>query len=184
MLHTARDGVLVVVDMQARLVPAIDGPERLQDRVAFLLEAAAELAVPVVCSEQYPAGLGHTVDPVAERLPEGALVEKMTFSAMGEPAFRQALATRAPGRGQAVVCGAETHVCVLQTAAQLQAAGYATTLVADAAGSRRPADKQAAIDRLRDLGCQIATSEMIVFEWLERAGTESFKRLAPRIKAG
>ncbi|MBK1695735.1 hydrolase [Rhodovibrio salinarum] len=182
MLLSARDGLLVVVDMQARLVPVLSDPDHVQARVQFLLRAAGQLQVPVVASEQYPKGLGPTVPEVADYLPEGAVVEKMTFSAMREPAFREALEARAAGRRQAVVCGAETHVCVLQTAAELQAAGYATTLVADAVGSRRENDRIAGLDRLRDLGCQIATSEMVVFEWLERAGTDAFRRLAPLIK--
>ena len=122
MLLSAREGLLVVVDMQERLVPVLADPEALTGRVQFLLRAAAQLSVPVVASEQYPKGLGHTVADVAEYLPEGAVVEKMTFSAMREPAFRQAVETRGAGRKQAIVCGAETHVCVLQTAAELAAA--------------------------------------------------------------
>jgi nicotinamidase-related amidase len=182
MLLNARDGLLVVVDMQARLVPVLADPDGLSERVRFLLRAAGQLAVPVVASEQYPKGLGHTVGEVADYLPEGAVVEKMTFSAMREPAFRAALERHGAGRKQAVVCGAETHVCVLQTAAELAAAGYATTLVADAVGSRRESDRTAGLARLRDLGCAVATSEMVVFEWLERAGTDAFRRLAPLIK--
>ncbi|MBK1669163.1 hypothetical protein CKO28_14090 [Rhodovibrio sodomensis] len=182
MLLSAREGLLVVVDMQARLVPVLADPDSLSARVQFLLRAAAQLSVPVLASEQYPKGLGHTVQEVADYLPEGAVVQKMTFSAMREPAFREALETGGAGRRQAVVCGAETHVCVLQTAAELVAAGYATTLVADAVGSRRASDRTAGLDRLRDLGCQVATSEMVVFEWLERAGTDAFRRLAPLIK--
>jgi nicotinamidase-related amidase len=81
-----------------------------------------------------------------------------------------------------VLCGAETHVCVLQTAAELQAAGFAATVVADAAGSRLSADKAYGLARLRDLGCQVATTEMVVFEWLERAGTDDFRALAPLLK--
>ena len=182
MLLSAREGLLVVVDMQARLVPVLADPENLVGRVQFLLRAAAQLSVPVVASEQYPKGLGHTVPEVSDYLPEGAVVEKMTFSAMREPAFREAVETRGAGRKQAVVCGAETHVCVLQTAAELAAAGYATTLVADAVGSRRESDRTAGLERLRAMDCQVATSEMVVFEWLERAGTDAFRRLAPLIK--
>ena len=182
MLLSARDGLLVVVDMQARLVPVLADPDSLSARVQFLLRSAGQLSVPVVASEQYPKGLGHTIPEVAEYLPEGAVVEKMSFSAMREPAFRDALGRHAAGRGQAVVCGAEAHVCVLQTAAELQAAGYATTLVADAVGSRRESDRTAGLERLRAMGCQVATSEMVVFEWLERAGTDAFRRLAPLIK--
>lgn len=182
MLLNARDGLLVVVDMQARLVPVLADPDSLTARVQFLLRAAAQLSVPMVASEQYPKGLGHTVPEVADYLPDGAVVEKLTFSAMREPAFRDALESHAAGRRQAIVCGAEAHVCVLQTAAELQAAGYATTLVADAVGSRREADRTTGLERLRDAGCQVATSEMVVFEWLERAGTDAFRRLAPLIK--
>lgn len=182
MLLNAREGLLVVVDMQTRLVPVLADPDSLTARVQFLLRAAGQLSVPVVASEQYPKGLGHTVPEVAEYLPEGAVVEKMTFSAMREPAFREAVESHGAGRKQAIVCGAETHVCVLQTAAELAAAGYATTLVGDAVGSRRESDRTAGLERLRDLGCQVATSEMVVFEWLERAGTDAFRRLAPLIK--
>lgn len=182
MLLTAGQSLLVVVDMQDRLVPALAAPESLRNRVVLLLQAAARLEVPVLASEQYPQGLGETVAPVAQLLPAAARVEKMSFSVLREPAFRSALERLPAARRQAVVCGAETHVCVLQTAVELQAAGFDTTVVADAVGSRRESDKSHGLTRMRDHGCQVATSEMVVFEWLEQAGTDDFRALAPLLR--
>lgn len=180
MLLRAGESILVVVDVQEKLLPALAEPEAAVSRVVTLMKAAKELEVPILVTEQYPRGLGSTVEEVRQLAPEDSVVEKVHFSAMREPAF----AARLYGlhHRQAVVCGAETHVCVLQTAAELAQAGYATHLVVDACASRRESDKQAAVRRLARRGVEIVTTEMVVFEWLERAATDAFREVSKLIK--
>lgn len=180
MLLDAQRSALVVVDVQERLAPAMDGGAAVEARCSVLMRAAARLDVPVVVSEQYPKGLGPTVPALAALTPPGAVIAKTAFSCMGEPAFAARIS--ALGRDQFIVCGIEAHVCVLQTALALAAAGQQVAVVEDAVGSRRPSDKAAALRRLDRAGVTIVTSEMAVFEWLGRAGTPAFKDLSALIR--
>jgi nicotinamidase-related amidase len=175
----ADSSVLAIVDIQPRLAAAIPRSEQVIARTGILLRAAARLAVPVLVSEQYPEGLGST--DARLRLPRGAaVVAKTSFSALGEPAFRTAFeGTR---RSQVVLCGMETHVCVLQTALELCEAGHQVFVVADAVGSRRDECRTLGLARMRDRGIDIVDSEMVVFEWAERAGTDQFRELVKLIK--
>jgi nicotinamidase-related amidase len=184
MLIAARHSQLLVVDMQARLLPAIRQAERVIARTRTLIAAAARLGVPVTVSEHYPQGLGRTVPELGASLPESAaVVEKKSFAVLGEPALAARLgALRGNGRTHLVVCGAEAHVCVLQSAIASLAAGYAVAVVADAVSSRSARDARFALDRLRQAGATIVSTEMIIFEWLERGGTEEFRALLPLIK--
>ncbi|MBP2298596.1 hydrolase [Azospirillum picis] len=177
----AQESVLVVVDLQERLLPAIHGAGPVLRHAAMLLRGAAALSVPVVVTEQYPRGLGATVAEVRAELPPGTpVIEKISFSSTGEAAFNRALDDLA--RPQVVLCGTEAHVCVLQTALGLQEAGRSVFVVADAVSSRSPANHHTAIERLRGAGITIVTTEMVLFEWLERAGTPAFKQLIALIK--
>lgn len=172
---------LVVVDVQARLLPAMAEPERVVRGVAALIGAALRLNVGVLATEQYAKGIGRTVPELAGLLPEDSFVEKIHFSAAAEPAFNERLA--ATGRRQAVVCGIEAHVCVLQTALGLKAQGYDTVVVADAVSSRAPANRDAALARMQRHGVSAVTAEMVIFEWLGRADTPEFREMLPVIKA-
>lgn len=168
---------LLVVDVQERLLPVMSDPDGVRDAVAWLLRLAAELSVPVTVSEQYPRGLGHT-DPAlkAALAPDARVLEKAHFSCAAEPSLRQALAET--GRDCFVIAGIEAHVCVLQTAIGLGEAGYQVAVVADAVGSRRSGDSELALARLRAAGVDVVSREMVAFEWLHRAGTESFRRVS------
>ncbi len=180
MLLSSERSVLIVVDVQERLMPAVADGERVVGNVAVLQKAAAALSVPVLLTEQYPKGLGPTVAAVREAVPPDSVFEKITFSSAGAPAFMDRLG--ALKRPQVVLAGAEAHVCVLQTALALTAAGYAVFLVADATASRVPANVELAVARMRAAGVTIVSTEMVVFEWLERAGTPTFKSLIGVIK--
>jgi len=172
--------LLFVVDVQERLAPAIDGAAAVIARTRILLEAAARLGVPVMASEQYPQGLGHS-DARLEPLLEGAeVLPKLAFSATRDPAIAARLQER--GRDQIVVTGMETHVCVLQTALGLKEAGYQVAVVADAVGSRLPERKALGLERMRAEGITIVDSEMVLFEWLGAAGTPVFKDLSRLIR--
>ncbi|MGY6569413.1 MAG: isochorismatase family protein, partial [Salinarimonas sp.] len=153
-------------------------------RAGILIRAASALDIPVEVTEQYPRGLGPTIAPVREFLPTTAFIhEKITFSAQRDAAFAARFANlMKTGRDQIVVVGAEAHVCVLQTALDLHEAGFSVFYVADAVGSRAPESRELAIARARQAGCVVVNSEMVVFEWMERAGTDTFRALSQLIK--
>jgi nicotinamidase-related amidase len=170
---------LLMVDIQERLLPAMSDPGTVVKNGTRLLEAARILAVPVTVSEQYPAGLGRTVPELASLAPANAVHEKVEFSCFANPALRAALS--GDGR-QTVIFGIEAHVCVLQSALEMAADGHDVTIVVDAVGSRAPESKEIALRRLQDAGIRLATTEMILFEWLRRAGTPEFKTISRLIR--
>lgn len=180
MLIRASDTLLLIVDVQTRLAPAVQQPARCIDRIMRLVGLARLLDVPVMASEQYPDGLGPTVPELRERLNEGEIVAKVAFSAAGEERLKSAI--EASGRRSVVVVGMEAHVCVLQTALGLQALGLHPFVVADGCSSRRLFDQDLALERLRAAGVGVVTTEMVLFEWLERAGTPAFRAALPLIK--
>ena len=181
MMLKAPSSLLLIVDAQAGLARAVEAAALRIHRTRLLLAAAHRLAIPVIVSEQYPEGLGHTDPRLLPDLGDATVLPKRAFSCWREPILREAI--EAAGRRQIVVCGMETHVCVQQTALDLVAAGFATHIAADAAGSRREEDRSLGLERLRRHGCDIVTSEMVVFEWLERGEGAAFKALIPHIKA-
>jgi nicotinamidase-related amidase len=167
---------LLVVDVQQRLAPAIHGKDGMVTAIARLMDAASMLAVPSLVTEQNARGLGGTVDALQPRV--GQIAPKMTFDACRAEGFLSAL----PDRPHIVVTGCEAHVCVLQTALGLLEHGRQVTVVSDAIGSRNPADKTAAIDRMARHGVQIVTSEMVIFEWLNSAEHPRFKEVLRLVK--
>lgn len=180
MLMRADAGVLVIVDIQSRLAAAVEDAAAVIGRTRILLDAARELNVPVLVSEQYPQGLGGT-DPRLGALPVTAtVVPKLTFSCCRDAGFQGQLERLR--RAQIVLCGMETHVCVLQTALDLRERGYDVFAVEDAVGSRRQSSKQLGLARMRDRGIDVVDSEMVVFEWAERAGTDQFRALSRLVK--
>jgi nicotinamidase-related amidase len=163
--------VLLLIDLQERLMPVIADHEVVVARAVRLAEAATLLDVPVRATEQNPAGLGRTVPPLSG-YPQ-AVLAKTTFSAAADPGFAALL----PAEGEIVVAGVEAHVCVLQTVLDLLDAGRRVVWAADATGSRDPADRAAAIDRARQHGAEIVTSEMVLFEWLRDARHPRFREV-------
>jgi nicotinamidase-related amidase len=181
MLLQAARSQLLVVDIQARLMPAIAEGDRVVRNTLILLQAAARLGLPVTVTEQYPKGLGATVPAIAEALPAEALVlAKIDFSAARDPTI--AARVTSLSRPQVVIAGAEAHVCVLQTAIGFKERGLDVFVVGDAASSRVQASASAAHARLLHAGIPWITTEMAVFEWLGRAGTDDFRALSALIK--
>jgi len=182
MLLHADTSCLIVIDMQERLVPAMQAPARTSRNARILITAAQELAVPVLLTEQYPKGLGATVPELAKAAAaaHAAILPKMHFSCMEDQDFATAFA--ATGRKQAVIAGMEAHICVMQTAISLMDQSYEVFVVTDATSSRTLESEKACLDRLQACGAGIVTTEMVVFEWLGRAGTPAFKALLPLIK--
>ena len=171
---------LLVVDVQEKLASAMTDPASVIRNAGILMRAAARLGVPLVVSEQYPQGLGPTVPELRALAPESARLAKVSFSCAGDPALQQRV--KAVQRSLIVIAGLEAHVCVLQSALGFRQAGYETVVVADAISSRAPASREAALQRLRENGVEVATTEMVVFEWLGQAGTPEFKELSRLIK--
>jgi nicotinamidase-related amidase len=171
-LLNPRNAVLLLVDLQQRLVPAMHDGETMVARAVRLAEAARLLDVPVVATEQYPAGLGPTVAPLAG-YPRATLA-KTVFSPTDDPGFADLLPADA---AEVVVAGCEAHVCVLQTVAGLLAQGRRAVVVSDAVGSRDPASAAAALDRVARHGAEVVTSEMVLFEWLRDAAHPRFREV-------
>jgi len=173
--------VLVVIDVQEKLCRAMDEKvlAQLVANTGILQEAARELGLPMLATEQYVKGLGETLPALRENLGEQA-IEKMTFSCCGESPFPDRL--KSLGRKQVIVTGMETHVCVLQTVLELLEAGYVVHLVQDAVMSRRKANWQAAIETARGAGAVITTTEAALFQLLKVAGSDEFKKLSKLVR--
>jgi len=181
MLIDAEDSLLLVVDVQERLLPAVCGPQAVLRNVAILIRAARRLDIPVIATEQYPQGLGHTVAALASLLPEDCTLAKTRFSGLAEPALGKRIADT--GRSHVLICGAEAHVCVLQTAMELQALpGRQVFLAADATASRTAENHRLALARLARNGVEILSTEMAVFEWLRRSDRAEFPDLLALVK--
>lgn len=179
MLLQREKSQVLMVDVQERLLPAMAQPGEVTGNGARLLEGARLLAVPVLVSEQYPAGLGRTVPELANLAPANAVHEKIEFSCYANPGLRAALSG---GDRQTVIFGIEAHVCVLQTALEMAAARHDVTVVVDAVSSRAEHSKATALQRFQAAGIRLATTEMILFEWLRRAGTPDFKSISRLIR--
>lgn len=176
LLMRVETSCLLVVDFQERLMPAIYQADLVVANSAWLIQIARRLGVPVLASEQYPQGLGHTVAAIRELLPAEAFMAKTHFSCAAERDCMRRI--DALGREQIIVIGAEAHVCVLQTALDLRAAGKEVFLVADAVSSRSPRDVELAVERMRADGVRIVSREMVAFEWLHQAGDDRFRAIS------
>jgi nicotinamidase-related amidase len=181
LLHRASSRLLIV-DVQEKLVATL--PEAARDRLLgscrFLAEGAKLLGVPVSITEQYPQGLGPTVETLREFSPDRPAKKRFScVDCLGWPSAAEA----ADDRFQVVVAGMETHVCVLQTVLDLLAVGYQVYVVADAVASRREIDQQIALDRLTGSGAVLTTAEGVLFEWAETAEAAEFKQLSNLVKA-
>ncbi len=175
MLIDAKNSTLLVVDVQGKLVPAISGWQPLLDHVVWLIRLARKMDVPVIACEQYPQGLGPTHPLIAAELPAGCTAGKLHFSAVAGGCHGL---DQGAGSGQFVVCGMETHVCVLQTVMELLAGGKQVFVVDEAVGSRRDADKALALARMREAGASIVSREMVAFEWLRKADSDLFREIS------
>jgi isochorismate hydrolase len=184
MLLTRDKSQLLIIDVQEKLLAAVSDKERVVERCVRLVHAARTLKIPITYSEQYPQGLGPTVEPLREALGyAGAVVEKVEFSCLKAVPLRERLhELRRQGRPQVVIGGIEAHVCVTQTAIDLEEQGFEAFVVADAVASREKASRRLALARLLKAGADVVDSEMVLFEWLGKAGTPEFKELQVLVK--
>jgi nicotinamidase-related amidase len=175
------DAILFIIDVQERLCAAMD-PEAvaaMTKNIRTLMKAAQKLGLPIICSEQYPKGLGRTLPAIAELLSEPPL-EKLEFSAgSNEPLARKVFET---GRRQVILAGMESHVCVFQTARDLVRGGFATFVVEDAVISRAPANRELGFRLCEKAGATRTGTEVVLFDLLVRAGTPEFKELSPLVR--
>ncbi len=180
-LASVERSILAVIDMQQRMMPAVTDQAEVISAARRMLRAATALGVPVLHTEQNPAGLGPTVPEVAELLPPGARpLVKVTCSCWSDDPFRRAI--ESTGRPQVLLIGAEAHVCVQQTALELLAAGYQAFVLADAVGSRRVGDRDTALARLRAAGVIVTTVESVIFELVRRCDVPEFKKILDIVK--
>ncbi|MEJ5865909.1 isochorismatase family protein [Pseudomonas farsensis] len=180
MLIDPSNATLLVVDIQDKLIGAMSDPAGTAARARWLLAASAELQLPIVISEQYPKGLGHTLDALKAAAPAAQIVEKVHFSCVAGDCLPDSLLAR----DQVIVCGMETHVCVLQTVFGLLAQGKQVFVVEDACDSRTPASKSAALARMGAAGAQIVTREMVVFELMGSASHPLFRHISKTYLVG
>jgi nicotinamidase-related amidase len=177
----AGSAALVVIDVQEKLCVAMDDKvlRHLVKNAGILMDAALELQMPVVATEQYVKGLGETLPELKSRLAAPAL-EKMTFSCCGDAAFVEKM--KSLGRKQVIVVGMECHVCVLQTVLELLEAGFIVHLVRDAVMSRKKDNWLVGIETARDAGAVITSTEAALFQLLKVAGTDEFKKLSKLVR--
>jgi nicotinamidase-related amidase len=179
MLNRAKT-VLLVVDFQEKLLPKIAHADDIVPQAIRLIRFAHELELAVLVTEQYPKGLGRTVQPVEDELRGAVPIEKTSFGCFGDKGFCEAIS--ATGCQQLLVTGIETHVCVMQTVLAGLESGYEAFVVRDAIGSRHTPDYEAGLVRMQTAGAYLVTTEMALFELLGEAGTPEFKRVLPLLK--
>ena len=174
------DAVLVMIDFQERLMPAMKDHEGLEASVIKLVRGIRTLSVPVLVTQQYTKGLGETVQPITDAIGEFTPIEKTDFSAAAELNFLEAL--NGTGKTTVILCGIEAHVCVAQTALILLELGYDVFLVEDGVSSRHSNDKKTAIRRMVQAGARPVSVEAVLFELLGTAKAAEFKEISRIVK--
>src|SRR5580693_7166699 len=174
--------VLVVVDIQEKLLPPIFQKEQLVNNAKLLIRAAGVLKIPAIVSTQYAKGLGKTVPEIASLLPETEAIDKDRFSCFGSDVFC-ALLKRLPGnRNTLLLCGMESHICVMQTALAALREGYIVHIASDAVSSRTEWNWKIGLERMRAAGAVISSTEMMIYELMRSSSSAAFKELLPHLK--
>lgn len=173
---------LVVVDIQEKLLPPIHEKKRLVRNTQILIRLANILEMPVLVTTQYAKGLGGIVAPITELLPQVSAMDKTEFSCFGSEQFCSALKGFPRKRNTVLLCGMETHICVMQTALAALNKGYLVHVASDAVGSRSEWNWKIGLQRMRDAGAVISSTEMMMYELLRGSGTPAFKQLLPYLK--
>jgi nicotinamidase-related amidase len=173
---------LVVIDIQEKLLPPIFERERLVKNSQLLIRLAGILHIPTLATTQYAKGLGSTVPEIASLLPDQQATDKLMFSCFGSDAFCSLL-KRLPGnRTTLLLCGMESHICVTQTALGALREGYLVHVASDAVSSRTEWNWKIGLDRMREAGAVISSTEMMMYELLRSSGVPAFKELLPYLK--
>jgi len=177
---SAADTALVLVDVQAKLVPAMHNKETLLQNLKRLLRGLRVLGVPILWTEQNPAGLGPTLPEIANLLPDQKPIGKFSFSCCGSELFVDKL--NALNRKNLLIAGIEAHVCVYQTAADLISLQCNVQIVADAVASRTPENKLIGLEKSKTVGASLTSTETVLFELLKDAKSEKFKEISKIVK--
>jgi nicotinamidase-related amidase len=178
----AEQCVLVVIDIQEKLLPPIFQKEQLLRNSQLLIRAAGILKIPALVSTQYAKGLGGTVPEVASLLPGIEAIDKTLFSCFGSDVFCSVL-KRMPGkRNTLLLCGMESHICVTQTALAALREGYLVHVASDAVSSRAEWNWKIGLDRMRAAGAVISSTEMMIYELMRASSSAAFKELLPYLK--
>ena len=177
---TTDNTVLVVIDYQERLFPAMHEKEKLLKNVLKLIKGVQALEIPVILTEQYPKGLGPTLPEIKELLPNVKPIEKTCFNCCDEQNFSKAL--EKSKRKQVLICGIEAHICVYQTAMALLKEGYEVQVVADCISSRDPENRMVALFKMGRAGVSPTTTETALFELLKVAEGDKFKEISKIVK--
>jgi nicotinamidase-related amidase len=177
----AEDCALCVVDLQEKLLPAIWEKERVINNSQLLIRLALMLEIPILASTQYKKGLGETVPEIASLLPDVKFVDKLEFGCFGNGDFCSSVATLA-GRNTLLVCGIEAHICVTQTVLGALNSGNVVHVAADATSSRTELNWKIGVERMRDAGAVISSTEMMMYELMGRSGTPVFKEILKHVK--
>ena len=176
----ANQSCLIVVDVQGKLAHLMYDKETLFKNIEILIRAAGILGMPIIWSQQYPKGLGPTVEKIAELLKDNEPVDKVSFDCLGDEKFRIKL--QSLKKKNVILCGIETHVCIYQTAKSLLKENCRVELISDAVSSRTLQNKQIAINRMQSEGVKISSTEMVLFELLRDAKDLRFKEIAGLIR--
>jgi isochorismate hydrolase len=171
---------LLIIDIQEKLAAVMKMKDAVVGNCLHLIELSKMLSIPVVVTEQYPKGLGRTVEQLRSAMPRYKPVEKLTFSCCEEPAFMKEV--KDLERKTIILTGMETHICVLQTCMGLLHNGFDVHLVKDAVCSRTKENWRTGIEFMRDTGAVITSTETVLFQLLNRAGTEEFRTISKRIR--
>ncbi len=167
--------MLCVIDMQEKLAKVMQNLDSTTKNINLLIKSAKELDVPIFYTEQYPKGLGETIEPLKSLLADTQRFDKMSFSALEIPEIKTFIVDSS--KTTIVLCGIESHICVLSTTIDLLEKGYNVVIAKDAVTSRETDFYNTAINFYNSIGAKVVPSETIVFYWLKFAGTESFKKL-------
>lgn len=178
----AEQCALIVVDIQEKLLPPVWEKERLVRNAQLLIRLAGILKIPALVTIQYAKGLGNTVPEIASMLPDTSPIDKLTFSCFGSDVFCSLL-KRLPGqRTTVLLCGMETHICVMQTALGALREGYLVHVASDAVSSRTELNWRIGLDRMRAAGAILSSTEMMIYELLRSSGAPAFRELLPYLK--
>jgi nicotinamidase-related amidase len=173
---------LVVIDIQEKLLPPIFQKEQLIRNAKLLIRAAEVMKIPAMLTTQYSQGLGGTVSEIASLLPESPAIDKDKFSCFGSDMFCAAL-KRVPGnRNTLLLCGMESHICVMQTALAALREGYLVHVASDAVSSRTEWNWQIGLERMRAAGAVISSTEMTIYELMQSSMSNAFKQMLPHLK--
>lgn len=173
------DTLIMIIDIQERLVPVMKYKDKVIKNTKILIKTSELMELPVIYTEQYPKGLGHTILELSQILEHAYRFEKVTFSALNDEVKTT---LKKLGRNKIIILGMETHVCVYQTVRDLMLEGYEVFVVSDGVASRSKENYINALDMMKEMGAVISNTETIVFDLLKRAGTDEFKIISKLIK--